>query len=70
MIASTIRGAVAATKIAARSSSRLATVSASSGNLTALNPAQFQLKSQQPSGGKPSATDLHQLFKEVIHSLL
>jgi hypothetical protein len=69
MIASTIHGVVAATKIAARSSSRLATVSASSGNVT-FNPAQFQLNSQQPSGGKPTATDLHQLFKEVIHSLL
>jgi hypothetical protein len=70
MISSTIRGAAAATKIAARSSSRLATISAPVGSLPHLNPAQVQIQSLQPSGDQHSATDLYQLLKEVSHLLM
>jgi hypothetical protein len=71
MISSSIRGAAAATKIAARSSSKLATVSVPAGNLPHLNPAQVQLQSPQlPSEGTRSAADLHQLLTEVSHLLV
>jgi hypothetical protein len=68
MISSSIRGVAAATQIAARSSSKLATVSVPAGNLPHLNPAQVQLQSKElPSEGPHthSAADLHQLLKEV-----
>jgi hypothetical protein len=71
MISSSIRGVSAATQIAARSSSRLATVSVPAGNLPHLNPAQVQLQSKQlPSEGPHSAADFHQLLKEVSHLLV
>jgi hypothetical protein len=57
-----MRGAAAATKIAARSSSRF----------SHLNPAQVQQlhSSQRPSGGQQGTAGLHQLLKEVSHLLM